>query len=153
MNRLMIIGNLARKPELRTTPSGANVCNFTVAVNRKGKGGQQPETDWFNVSAWNKLAENCDKYLDKGKKVCVVGPVSVRTYEGNDGKTRAQLEVMANEVEFLSGRNDDSGDGYSSRPAQDTGYNDAQSAPAQDTGYSDENNGYTHVDMNDDLPF
>ena len=62
----------------------------------------QPDADFFRVSAWRQLGENCGKYLAKGKKVCVVGPVSVRTYEAGDGTTRADMEVMADDVEFLS---------------------------------------------------
>lgn len=102
MNKLTIIGNLTRDPELRTTQSGISVCSFTVAVNRRRTQGQQPEADFFRVSAWRQLGENCGKWLVKGKKVCVVGPVSVSTYQGNDGNTRAQLEVTAEDVEFLS---------------------------------------------------
>lgn len=107
MNSLHIIGNLTRDPETRTTTSGATVCSFTVAVNRRRtQNNQQPEADYFRVSAWNKLGENCSKYLAKGRKVSVVGAVSVNTYQSQDGKTHASLNVMANEIEFLSSRND-----------------------------------------------
>jgi len=103
MNKLTIIGNLTRDPELRTTQSGVSVCTFTVAVNRRRtQNQQQPEADFFRVSAWRELGENCAKWLIKGKKVAVVGPVSVSTYQGNDGKTYANLEVLAQDVEFLS---------------------------------------------------
>ena len=109
MNKLTIIGNLTRDPELRTTSAGVNVCDFTVAVNRRQRRDAQngqPEADFFRVSAWRERGELCAKYLAKGRKVCVIGPVSVRTYTGNDGTTRASLEVTADEVEFLSSRND-----------------------------------------------
>lgn len=82
-----------------------NVCDFTVAVNRRRRNdnqGGQPEADFFHVTAWRERGELCAKYLAKGKKVCIIGPVSVRTYTGNDGTTRASLEVTADEVEFLS---------------------------------------------------
>ena len=102
MNKLTIIGNLTRDPELRTTTTGINVCTFTVAVNRRKTQGNQPEADFFRVSAWRELGENCAKWLIKGKKVCVIGPVSVSTYTGQDGKTYANLEVTAQDVEFLS---------------------------------------------------
>ena len=101
MNRLTIIGNLTRDPETRTTQSGKTVCSFTVAVS-KARTGQAQEADFFKVSAWNKLAENCQQFLAKGRKVCVVGPVSANVYQANDGTSRVSLEVMANEVEFLS---------------------------------------------------
>ncbi|MBQ6256690.1 MAG: single-stranded DNA-binding protein [Clostridia bacterium] len=109
MNKVILIGNLTRDPELRTTPAGDSVCSFTVAVNRRrGSNAEagQPEADFFRVSVWRQQGENCAKYLSKGRKVYVSGPVTCRTYVGNDGQTRASLEVTANEVEFLSSRND-----------------------------------------------
>ena len=106
MNRLTIIGNLTRDPEVRTTTSGVNVCSFTVAVNRRKQEGREPEADFFKVNAWRQLSDICAKYLSKGKKVCVVGPVSVHTFTANDGSTRASLEVTANDIEFLSPRDE-----------------------------------------------
>ena len=111
MNKLTIIGNLTRDPELRTTTTGVNVCDFSVAVNRRMSAqqkanGQQQEADFFRVTAWRELGENAARYLAKGRKVCVIGPVSVRTYTGNDGITRASLEVTADEIEFLTPRSD-----------------------------------------------
>ena len=107
MNRLTIIGNLTNDPELRTTTSGKNVCGFSVAVNRRNRIEGQPDADFFRVSAWGQLGENCAKFLAKGKKVCVVGSVSVRTYENQNHETRASMEVIANDVEFLSPKSDD----------------------------------------------
>ncbi len=107
MNKLFIVGNLTRDPELRTTSAGISVCSFTVAVNRRRASNAQagqPEADFFRVSAWRALGENCQKYLAKGRKVAVTGSVSVQTYQGNDGTTRASLEVNADDVEFLSPR-------------------------------------------------
>lgn len=101
MNKLTIIGNLTRDVELRTTQSGKSVANFTVAVNRRAKPGENAEANFFRVSVWDKQAETCQKYLAKGRKVCVIGSVSVSTYNANDGSTRAMLEVFAQEVEFL----------------------------------------------------
>ena len=104
MNKLIIIGNVTRDPEHRTTREGVSLCTFTVTVNRRGKDAEAPETDFFRVTAWRALGETCAKYLMKGKKVCVTGPVSVSTYQSNDGKTRASMEVTANDVEFLTPR-------------------------------------------------
>ena len=105
MNKLTIIGNLTKDPELRTTTSGISVCSFTVAVNRRGQQQEgMPTADYFKVTAWRERGENCAKFLQKGKKVCVVGPVEVETYTANDGTTRAQLKVTADEIEFLSQR-------------------------------------------------
>ena len=102
MNKLIIIGNLTRDPELRTTANGVSVCGFTVAVNRRRKQGEEEQADFFRVNAWRELAEICAKWLIKGRKVCVIGSVSVSTYTGNDGSARANLEVRADDVEFLS---------------------------------------------------
>ena len=104
MHKLTIIGNLTRDPESRTVNSGKNVCSFTVAVNRKRKVDGQPDADFFRVSAWGVMGENCQKFLAKGRKVAVVGSVSVQTYQGQDGQTKASLEVFAEEVEFLTPR-------------------------------------------------
>lgn len=135
MNKLTIIGNLTRDPELRTTQSGINVCTFTVAVNRrKQQQDSQPEADFFRVTAWRELGVNCGKFLQKGKKVCVIGPVSLNTYQGQDGATHASLEVMAQDVEFLSPRVSDP------EPVADP-------APAVD-----HETGFSEVET-DDLPF
>lgn len=106
MNKLTIIGNLTADPVLRTTQNGTSVCSFTVAVNRRAQAGQQPEADFFNVTAWRERGEVCAKYLSKGKKVCVIGPVSVRTWESQKGTHGANLEVTAEEVEFLTSRSE-----------------------------------------------
>ena len=99
MNKLAAIGNLTRDPELRSTPNGIPVCTFTIAVN--GRKSDEAST-FFRVTAWRQLGENCNRYLAKGKKVFVSGPVSVSTYTAKDGSTRASLEVTAEDVEFLS---------------------------------------------------
>ena len=105
MNKLTIIGNLTKDPELRTTQSGINVCTFSVAVNRKkSRDGEEQQVDYFRVTAWRELGELCARWLIKGRKVAVVGPVSISTYTGNDGKTYANLEVLAQDVEFLTPR-------------------------------------------------
>ena len=132
MNKLTIIGNVTKDPNLRTTPQGISVCDFTVAVNRR-KGGEN-EADFFRVTAWRQLGENCSKYLAKGRKVCVVGAVSARTYQGNDGQPRVSLEVTADDVEFLSPRD------------QESEYVQQERTAIQ------QESGFTKVDMTD-LPF
>ena len=99
MNKLVLTGNLTRSPELRSTPNGIPVCTFTIAVN--GRKSDDP-TAYFRITVWRQLAEICNRYLAKGKKVFVSGPVSVSTYTAKDGTTRASLEVTAEDVEFLS---------------------------------------------------
>lgn len=103
MNIATEIGNLTRDPELRTTPDGRSVCNFTLAVNRRvKKDAEHPEADYFRVTVWDKQAESCGKYLAKGKKCCVVGRVSLQHYEDRDDVIRYYLQLDAREVEFLS---------------------------------------------------
>jgi single-strand DNA-binding protein len=119
MQQLTIIGNLTGDPVTRTTQSGSEVCTFTVAVNRREKQGQQPEADFFRVSAWNQLGKTCQAYLSIGRKVCVVGIVSAHAYTGKDGKPGASLEVLANEVEFLTPKADGGNGGYTPVEDQD----------------------------------
>lgn len=138
MNKLTIIGNLTSDPQSHTTNDGKNVCNFSVAVNRKRKVQGQPEADFFRVAAWGKMGEPCQKYLSKGRKVAVTGSVSVSLYTAQDGTTRANMEVFADDVEFLS-----SGNGGGS---SDSGSSAGQAAPAETSG------GFTEVN-NEELPF
>ena len=129
MNKIIIIGNLTGDPAIRTTRDGISVCDFTVAVNGRRK---EDEAQFFRVSVWRQLGENCHKYLAKGRKVCVTGTVSAHTYQGNDGATRVSLDIQANEVEFLSPASCDSQQQSASEPQQ----------PA-----------YTPITPDDDLPF
>ena len=102
MNKLTITGNLTGDPELRTTTTGKEVCSFTVAVNRPKKNGEDQGADFFKVSAWGERGKNCNQYLSKGKKVAVIGPVSVHAFTNSKGEPAASMEVFAEEVEFLS---------------------------------------------------
>lgn len=103
MNKIVLIGNLTKDPQKRATPNGISVCNFTIAVNRRFAGADgEKATDFFNIVTWRALADNCARYLSKGKKVAIVGELQARTYEANDGTTRMSLDVSADEVEFLS---------------------------------------------------
>ena len=139
MNKVFIVGNLTRDPELRSTRDGISVCSFTVAVNRRVRNAEagQPEADFFRVTTWRQQAENCNRYLAKGRKVGVSGTLTLQSYVGNDGQQRYSLEVNADEVEFLTPRGEG---GFESRPAG------APSEPQEN------NNGFVRVD-DDDLPF
>lgn len=108
MNRIFIIGNLTRDPELNTTNSGVSVCRFTVAVQRRSNADGVREADFFNVSAWRGTADNCAKFLKKGSKVAVTGSIQIRNFDRQDGSKGTSVEITADEVEFLSPR--DSGD-------------------------------------------
>ena len=145
MNKIILIGNLTRDPEMQTTSNGYNVCNFTIAVNKRRygqqqqqQGGQQSDADFFRIRAWRQLGENCQKYLSKGRKVFVSGPLEARTYPANDGTTRVSLEVTAEDVEFLSSRAEAEAMGAS--------------VPANNAGVTATSSGFTAVET-DELPF
>lgn len=134
MNKVTLIGNLTKEPDMRYTANGTAVCSFTLAVNRryKDKDGNTV-TDFFPIVAWNKLGELCGQYLAKGRKAAVVGELQSRTYEAKDGTKRYVTEIVAEEVEFLSPKGQD--DGASAEPSP---------APLAD--------GFTEI-VDDDLPF
>ena len=106
MNKVILVGNLTRDPELSETPSGVAVCRFAIAVTRDyANSDGNRETDFFNITVWRGRAENCGKYLKKGNKVAVVGSLQNRSYEDKDGIKRNVTDVIANEVEVLTPRN------------------------------------------------
>lgn len=107
MNKVILIGNLTRDPELSQTNSGISVCRISIAVSRRyASPDGSRETDFFNVTAWRAIAENCAKYLKKGSKIAVVGSIQNRSYEAQDGSKRFTTDIMADEIEFLSTKNE-----------------------------------------------
>ena len=103
MNKAILIGRLAADPELRTTGNGTAVCKFTLAVTRRHADAQgNRQADFIPVIAWRQLAENCNKYLAKGKMAGIVGEIQTRSYDAQDGTKRYVTEIIANEVEFLT---------------------------------------------------
>ena len=140
MNKILIIGNLGSDPEMRYTPSGSSVTSFTVATNRRYKtsdGENREETEWFRISAWNRTAEICNQYLQRGSKVYVEGRLTSRTYVGGDGETRVSLDVSATDVRFIDSRGAGS-------PSESPSGGNVQSAGDPD---EDEGTGF------DDLPW
>ena len=133
MNKVVLIGNLTRDPELSTTSSGINYCRFSLAVQRRFSSGGEREVDFINIVVWRGQADNCHKYLKKGSKACVVGSLQSRSYDAQDGSKRYVTEVVADEVEFLSTKN--GGESGADVPASSEGSGDLQ--PIED----------------DDLPF
>jgi len=145
MNKIFLIGNLTRDPELRSTQSGVSVCTFTIAVDRRfaPQGGER-QTDFFRINAWRGLGETCSRYLAKGRKVAVVGELQARTYEDKNGVTRMSLEVSADEVEFLTPRSQQ-GDAPMGNPMNPPSFRPSQGPDLA---------GFTEVDVNEDeLPF
>lgn len=103
MNKVNLIGNLTRDPELTETSSGTAVCRFSIAVGRNySNGNGERETDFFNCTAWRTLAESIARYCKKGNKVAVSGSIQMRTYEDNQGVKRTAVDVVVQEAEFLT---------------------------------------------------
>lgn len=152
MNKVYLIGNLTRDPEMRSTSTGIPVCNFSIAVNRRFKNAQtgQQETDFFNIVAWRQLAELCSRYLAKGRKVAVFGSIQTRSYEAQDGTKRTAFDIVADEVEFLSAPQSagaSNGD-YHAAPSPAP----AAAPRAQAPAFAPADAGFTQVD-DDELPF
>lgn len=140
MNKLFIIGNLTADPETRTTKDGTLVCSFTVAVNRKNKEGNA-EADFFRVSAFRKLGEVCKAYLSKGRKVSVVGEIHAGSYTNSKGEAVGTLEVNAQDIEFLSPKD------------QETRYQHEERTAIQQEQTSMVRNNAGFVQVNEELPF
>lgn len=118
MNKVFLIGNLTRDPELTETAGGVSICRFAIAVNRNYSGADgERKTDFFNVTAWRGLGETVSRYAKKGNKVAVSGSIELRNYEDSQGVKRTAVDVIAQDVEFLTPRNSDGFDGSESAPA------------------------------------
>lgn len=153
-NKIIIIGNLGRDPELRYTPQGSAVCNFPVATSerRKNASGEQEEiTTWFRVTTWGRQAELANEFLTKGKPVYVEGRLRVEEYTDRDGKPRTSLEVNATDVQFISQR----GDEALPPPVVNTGQKPAgaQAAGAKAAGQAPSTKPNAVEIQDDDIPF
>jgi single-strand DNA-binding protein len=143
VNKVILVGNLGSDPEVRTTPGGQRVANFRMATSRSwtGQDGQRQEkTEWHSIVAWGKLADICERYLNKGKQVYVEGRLETRSWQDKEGQTRYKTEVICEQMQMLgrAGGGDRNGDPGMESP-QRGGAPDESLAPA---GGSD-----------DDLPF
>ena len=106
MNKIIVIGNLGRDPEMRYTASGQSVTSFSIASSRRyttSSGEQREETEWFTVNAWGRLADLCNQYLTKGRQVYIEGRLHSRSYEGRDGQMRFANDINLTDVQFLRG--------------------------------------------------
>ena len=146
MNHYIIIGNLVRDPETGTTEGGINWCRFTVAARKKRPKEGQPDAEFVRVTAWRGLGDTCAKYLRKGRKVCVIGEPAAHAWIGQDGNAKGQIEMNADEVEFLSsGQGGAQGEPTDADAPPERG---AATAPAVDP-----ETGMTQVEAPEDLPF
>ncbi len=142
MNKVILVGNLTKDPELVTTNNGISLCRFTLAVQRRFTSGDgEREADFINIVVWRAQADNCYKYLKKGSKAGVVGSLQTRAYDGNDGTRKYATEVVAEEVEFLA-----------SRGAAASEEAEAPAAGSKSTGKSDAITKFEPID-DDNLPF
>ena len=113
MNKVFLIGNLTRDPELTETAGGVSVCHFSIAVNRSYTSSDgERQTDFFNVTAWRGLADTISRFCKKGSKVAVSGSIQLRNYEDNNGQKRTAVDIIAQDVEFLSSKSQGSSDDY-----------------------------------------
>lgn len=145
-NKIIVIGNLGRDPELRYTPQGDAVCDFSVAVNdrKKDKSGEfQDVTTWFRITLWRKLAENASKYLTKGKQVYIEGRLQIEEWQDRDGNNRFTLNVTASEMQFLGGRSDEMASGSDHAPDNVEDFNESTGSGSNDAA----------TPADDDIPF
>ena len=143
MNKVILVGNLTRDPELITTNNGISLCRFTLAVQRRYASNEgEREADFINIVVWRAAADNCYKYLKKGSKAGVVGSMQTRSYDAQDGTKRYTTDVVAEEVEFLS----------SKTQCADEYQSDDQPVGSKSTGKSDIVNKFEPID-DDNLPF
>ena len=145
MNKVTIIGNLGSDPEMRYTPNGQSVTQFSVATNRRytaADGERREETEWFRVNTYGRLADVANQYLAKGQQVYVEGRLRSSAYVGRDGQPRASLDVHASDIQFIGSRRDSDGDYGGGGDS----YGGGRRAPAVSNGGGD----YDDVD---DLPF
>ncbi|MEO6458515.1 MAG: single-stranded DNA-binding protein [Chloroflexia bacterium] len=155
LNKVMIIGNLGKDPEMKYTQQGKPVTTFSVAVSRTRRdadGQMKDETEWFRVVAWEKLAETCNEYLRKGSKVYIEGRLQTREYQAQDGQTRQSVEVVANEMVILDSRQQGGSSGGYGEDRQDR-----QAAPSR-SGSGGGSAGPSNIDDEsdmdaDDIPF
>lgn len=120
MNKVILVGNLTRDPELQTTNSGRSVCRFGLAVQRRfANADGERDADFFNITVWGAPGENCHRYLKKGSKCGIVGRIQISTYDAADGSKRNSTDIIAEEVEFVGSRNGgDSSDNSYSAPSE-----------------------------------
>lgn len=108
MNKVILIGNICKDPEISETNSGVAVCRFSIAVNRRrASEDAEQQTDFFNVTAWRGLADTISRFCKKGNKIAVTGQIQIRTYEDREGAKRTSVDIIAEEVEFLSPKSND----------------------------------------------
>lgn len=149
VNKVILLGRLGQDPELKYTPSGSSVCNFSMATTEswsdKQTGQKQEKTEWHRIVVWGKLAELCNQYLSKGRQAFVEGRIQTRSWDDKDGQKRYATEILASTVQFIGGPQDSSSSQRSSQGQNDNNYNQSNDQDyniATDTNFA-----------SDDIPF
>jgi single-strand DNA-binding protein len=151
INRVILTGNLTRDPELRSLPSGTSVCSLRVAVNtrRKDQSGEWVDKpNYFSVTVWGAQGDNCARYLSKGRPVAIDGRLEWREWEAKDGGKRESIEIVADSVQFLGGREDGGGNGNGFQQRSDVPVDTADFQPAAAAPSSSPS-----ANTEDDIPF
>lgn len=154
MNKVILMGRLARDPELQTTPQGTPTCRFTIAVDRRfsGKDGQR-QADFISCTAWRQTAEFICKWFQKGRMIAVVGNIQTRSWDSPDGKKQFATDVVIDEA-YFAGSKSESGN-VNAQPAPNTGFTQQQSPNSADAPFDDfDSMGFSAMGgSEDDLPF
>ncbi|PLX81190.1 MAG: single-stranded DNA-binding protein [Desulfuromonas sp.] len=153
VNKVILVGNLGKDPELRYTASGTAVATFSIATSERYKdrdGNQQEKTEWHNIVAWRQLAEICGKYLVKGKQVYIEGKIQTRSYDDRDGNKRYITEIVADQMQMLGSRGDEGGSrgGYSGGSSGSSGSSGQQGGGQGSSGFEEPS-----YNADDDIPF
>ncbi len=158
VNKVILVGNLGKDPELRYTPSGTAVATFSLATTERYKdrdGQRQEKTEWHNIVAWRQLAEICGKFLHKGKQVYIEGKIQTRSYDDRDGNKRYITEIVVDQMQMLGSKDDgqQGGGGYGGQ--QDSGNTPSQRSGQQSSGGSSNRDDFEEPAFNpdDEIPF
>ena len=152
LNKVMVIGNLGRDPEIRALPSGQKVANFSIAVTENFKdkdGNRQDRTEWINIVFWGKQADVVERYFKKGMSIYIEGKLQTRSWDDQEGKKQYRTEVVGQTFQFLNSKQDSSGEGGSYSAPSAT----SSAAPSSDPFATSSAPAATLPNMEDDLPF
>jgi len=153
VNKVILLGRLGQDPELKYTPGGAAVCNFSMATTEAWtdkQGQKQEKTEWHRIVVWGKLAELCNQYLAKGRQAFVEGRLQTRSWDDKDGTKRYTTETLANTVQFIGGATANSGDSRPANQGSDKSFNQAPPAENNNQDYQISNDAHFAAD---DIPF
>ena len=159
INRVVLTGNLTRDPELRSLQSGTSVCSLRIASNsrRKENGEWVDKPNYFSVTVWGAQGENCARFLSKGRPVCIDGRLDWREWQGQDGQKRESIEVVADSVQFLGGREEGAGGGgYNAGAGAGNGFTPHSDVPADVSDFQSAQpvgGGRSSAPADDDIPF